>query len=216
MQPEGARVWRIPDAYLGSANMGGQPCSHEAVCVLNTGGRPANLALTFYFADCEPVGPIRITVGAGRCDHIRTDQPARFGGYAIPRDTPYGIRLESDVPVAVQYSPAGRHPAELRVDDGDPVSPAVTEVIAYIGSAGATAALNFLREGRRIVLLKAPAAAGMLGLIEGLPDAISSIGIGRGDLISLYRRGSQPRNSFLGGDCFHPRSSSKCLGRNCL
>ena len=101
---EGARVWLIPDAFLGSANMGGQPCSHEAICVLNTGARAAHLAITFYFADREPVGPIGIEVGAGRCDHIRTDDPGRFGGYAIPRDTPYGIRIESDIPVVVQYS----------------------------------------------------------------------------------------------------------------
>lgn len=104
MAEEGARIWFIPDCYLGSANMGGNPCSHEAVCVLNTGNRPARLEFTFYFADREPVGPIEVQVGAGRCDHIRLDQPERFGGFAVPRDTPYGIRLASDVPVSVQYS----------------------------------------------------------------------------------------------------------------
>jgi len=101
---EGARVWLIPDAYLGSANMGGEPCSHEAVCVLNTGDEPARVAFTFYFADREPAGPFAIAVGPRRCDHIRTDRPERFGGFAVPRDTPYGIRLESDIPVCVQYS----------------------------------------------------------------------------------------------------------------
>ena len=103
-QADGARTWLIPDAYLGSANTGGQPCSHEAICVLNTGEQAANLAITFYFADREPVGPIAIRVNARRSDHIRTDQPERFGGFAIPRDTPYAIRVESDVPVTVQYS----------------------------------------------------------------------------------------------------------------
>lgn len=101
---EGRYVWHIPDAYLGSANQGGQPCSHEAICVLNAGDRPARLRFTFFFADREPVGPVEVTVGARRCNHLRTDQPERWGGYAIPRDTPYGIRLESDVPVSVQYS----------------------------------------------------------------------------------------------------------------
>ena len=84
--------------------MGGQPCTHEAVCVLNTGDCPAQLSFTFYFAGRKPVGPIMVQAGAGRCDHIRMDHPERFGGYAVLRDTPYGIRLESDVPVSVQYS----------------------------------------------------------------------------------------------------------------
>ena len=71
---EGEYVWFIPDAYLGSANMGGQPCSHEAVCVLNTGDRSARLKFTFYFADREPVGPIEVLIGARRSDHIRLDK----------------------------------------------------------------------------------------------------------------------------------------------
>lgn len=74
------------------------------MCLLNTSDRPALLAFTFYFAGREPEGPNEILVGPRRCNHIRTDDPGLFGGFAVPRDTPYGIRLESDVPVSVQYS----------------------------------------------------------------------------------------------------------------
>ncbi|MBC7871901.1 MAG: hypothetical protein H7Y09_13740, partial [Chitinophagaceae bacterium] len=39
-----------------------------------------------------------------RCVHVRMDKPDHIGGYTIPFDVPYGLRIRSDVPIIVQYS----------------------------------------------------------------------------------------------------------------
>ena len=62
------------------------------------------IELDFYFADREPIENVVISMPAKRCYHIRMDIPEQVGGYQIPLDTPYGVRLRSDVPVVVQYS----------------------------------------------------------------------------------------------------------------
>lgn len=97
------KTWLIPDAYLPPAG-DGPPFGHEAVCILNTSTRDARVRLDLYFEDREPVLGIVAVVGAERSRHLRLDDPAALGGVAIPRETPYAIRLTSDVPVAVQYS----------------------------------------------------------------------------------------------------------------
>lgn len=102
----GARTWTIPDAYLPAKGPKGKPgyVGHESLCVLNTGPRAATLRIGFYFADREPVTTVTVHVGAGRCQHIRFDDPAQLGGYAVPREVPYGLRVESDVAIVVQHS----------------------------------------------------------------------------------------------------------------
>jgi hypothetical protein len=103
--PEGARLWFIPDTYLATPpNRDGPYFSHEAICILNTGPRPAHIALDFYFEDRPPVKDIRLVVHAERAAHVRLDRPEALGGYVVPRDTPYAVRLRSDEPVIVQYS----------------------------------------------------------------------------------------------------------------
>ena len=96
-------TWFIPDAYLPAAG-DGPPFGHEAVCVLNPGDREAHLTLDLYFEDRPPVRGIAIAVGAERSRHLRMDDTAALGGTQVPRETPYAIRVTSDVPVAVQYS----------------------------------------------------------------------------------------------------------------
>jgi len=102
---EGARVWLIPDGYLASPIGDGKPYqSHEAICVLNTGRRAAHIRLDLYFEDREPVRDIVVTVGAERTFHIRLDKAEHLGGVQLPRNTPYAIRVRSDVPVVVQHT----------------------------------------------------------------------------------------------------------------
>jgi hypothetical protein len=100
---EGARTWLIPDAYIPPHTTGDLP-SHEAVCVLNTGGSNARLELSFYFEDRDPITGVGINVPGKRTRHIRTDDPGALGGVELPRGVPFAIRVNSDVPVTVQYS----------------------------------------------------------------------------------------------------------------
>jgi len=101
-QGEGARIWIIPDGFLPQGGEGIE--SHEAICVLNSGLQTALLTVTAYYADRPPQRSAPIAVPAERDLHLHLDLPAELGGLEIPRETPYGLRVESDRPVIVQHS----------------------------------------------------------------------------------------------------------------
>ena len=76
--------------------------SHETACLLNAGDEDARVELTLYFADREPVGPYRVTVGARRTLHLRfndLEDPV-----PVPRDTDYACVIRSNVPIVVQHT----------------------------------------------------------------------------------------------------------------
>ena len=99
---EGAHIWLIPDAYIPERSSGDLP-SHEAICVLNTSLSDARIALTFYFEDGDPLTG-DVVVPAERTRHLRTHDVDAMGGVELPKGIPFAIRVQSDVPVCVQYS----------------------------------------------------------------------------------------------------------------
>ena len=105
MSSDGAKVWFIPDGYLATP-VDDDPGykNHEAICILNSTPRNAHIFLDFYYADRDPAEDIAIIIPAKRCVHVRIDHPEELGGYVVPFDTPYGVRLRSDVAIIVQYS----------------------------------------------------------------------------------------------------------------
>lgn len=113
MTPVGRRVWIIAEGYIPSASSSDARdfISHETACVLNAGETEAQLEITLYFADREPIGPYRFTVPARRTRHFRfndmnTPEP-------VPRDTDYSSIIISDVPVIVQHTRLDSRRAEL-------------------------------------------------------------------------------------------------------
>lgn len=105
MSPDGAKVWFIPDAYLATpADDDPVYKNHESICVLNATADAADLKLDFYFEDRDPIENVAVTIPAKRCHHVRMDIPEQVGGYEIPFDVPYGVRVRSSVPIVVQYS----------------------------------------------------------------------------------------------------------------
>jgi hypothetical protein len=109
----GRTIWAIPEGYIPAAGTGPGRAfeSHETACILNAGDRDAQVEITLYFADREPVGPYRVTVPARRTRHVRfndLDDPA-----PVPRDTDYASLLRSDVPVVVQHTRLDSRQAEL-------------------------------------------------------------------------------------------------------
>lgn len=110
--PIGHNVWAIAEGYIPSQSNGPAPdmTSHETLCILNTGDRGANLSITIYFSDKEPVGPYRIEVGARRTHHLRLN--GLTDPQPIPRDTDYACVIESDVPVVVQHTRLDSRQAE--------------------------------------------------------------------------------------------------------
>ena len=119
----GKTRWAIAEGYIPGASHGPEPqmTSHETACLLNAGEREAQVRITLYFADRDPVGPYRITVPARRTRHLRFNEltdPA-----PVPRDTDYASVIESDVPIVVQHTRLDSRQAEL----------ALISTIAYAG-----------------------------------------------------------------------------------
>jgi hypothetical protein len=100
----GATRWVIAEGYIPGASSGSGRAfeSHETACILNAGERDANVRITLYFADREPVGPYRVTVPARRTRHVRFNDLADPA--SVPRDTDYSSVIESDVPIVVQHT----------------------------------------------------------------------------------------------------------------
>ena len=99
----GKNVWMIADGYM-SDTVKGEFVSHEAICVLNVSGKDANINLTIYFEDAEPMKNIKAVCKNDRTNHIRLDKIVTEDGKKIPRNTPYAVLVESDQPIVVQSS----------------------------------------------------------------------------------------------------------------
>jgi len=102
--PIGRTRWAIAEGYIPAESHGQTPQleSHETFCVLNVSDIDAVLEVTVFFAEREPAGPYRFTVGARRTRHIRFN---RFRNpEPIPRDTDFASLIEANVPVVVQHS----------------------------------------------------------------------------------------------------------------
>lgn len=111
MSDIGHKRWAIAEGYIpsGSVSQDHALVSHEAVCLLNAGMKDANIEITLYFEDGEPVGPYRVNLGAQRTLHLRLNDlkdPA-----PVPRDISYASVIEADVPIVVQHTRLdSRHP----------------------------------------------------------------------------------------------------------
>jgi hypothetical protein len=107
----GHRSWAIAEGYIPGDSLNDDPAfiSHETACILNAGDQDADVEITIYFADRDPVGPYRVSVPARRTLHLRfndLEDPA-----PVPRDTDYASVFTSNVPIVVQHTRLdSRHP----------------------------------------------------------------------------------------------------------
>lgn len=98
--------WLIPDMYYPSENQPGPVFGHEAVSVLNTADTDAEIFITLYFEDRDPVVLSKQICGAKRTYHIRMELITTDEGEKVPTDTPYAAVVECEKELAVQYSRA--------------------------------------------------------------------------------------------------------------
>ena len=96
--------WLVPDCYWPEITTPGHYVSHEAICVLNTGDQAADIKITLYFEDREPMCGFTAVCGARRTNHIRMDKIVNADGEQVPMGVPYAALVESNVPVVCQYS----------------------------------------------------------------------------------------------------------------
>ena len=110
--PIGRRRWAIAEGYIPGWSNGPEPQleSHETVCILNASEQDANVEITIFHADREPVGPYRVSVPARRTRHIRFNELT--DPEPIPKDTDFASVIESDVPVVVQHTRLDSRQAE--------------------------------------------------------------------------------------------------------
>ncbi|WP_430701327.1 sensory rhodopsin transducer [Paenibacillus tundrae] len=99
---KGHTYWVIPDGYIPPDSSGALE-SHESICVLNTGTEDAELEITIFFEDRDPLEQVSARVPGRRTKHIRTAS-LQANGESIPLGVPYAITVSSNVPIIVQYS----------------------------------------------------------------------------------------------------------------
>lgn len=109
----GKRRWAIAEGYIPSGGTGEGRAfeSHETVCILNASDEDANVRITIFFKDREPVGPYHCTVAARRTQHVRFNDLQ--DPEPVPRDTDYASLIESDVPIVCQHTRLDSRQAEL-------------------------------------------------------------------------------------------------------
>jgi hypothetical protein len=110
--PIGRTRWEIPGGHVPVDSTGPEPemVSHERLCLLNAGGETATLEVTLHYADGREAGPYPLTVAPRRVRHVRIDD--LIDPYAPPLGEDYGIVVESNVPVVVQWSRQDTRQAE--------------------------------------------------------------------------------------------------------
>lgn len=114
-QPLGRRRWACAEGYIPQWSNGPDPelTSHETACLLNPSDQAAQVEITLYFSDRDPVGPYVIEVPSERTRHVRFNQLEE--PEPIPSGTDFAWVVESDVPVVVQHSRLDSRQAENAV-----------------------------------------------------------------------------------------------------
>lgn len=103
--------WAIAEGYIPGEGLEGDRAliSHETACLLNAQDEDAEVRITLYFTDREPVGPYKVKLAARRTLHLRfndLEDPE-----PVPRDTDYACVIKSNVPIVVQHTRMdSRHP----------------------------------------------------------------------------------------------------------
>ncbi len=103
-EPIGKLRWAIAEGYIPPASTGDsrEMVSHETVCILNAADSDADVRITVYFTDREPVGPYRMTVPARRTRHFRFNEFS--DPEPVPVNTDFASVIESSVPIVVQHT----------------------------------------------------------------------------------------------------------------
>lgn len=113
LQALGRTTWVIAEGYIPSESTGEGRAfeSHETACLLNVSDEEAQVEITLFFSDREPVGPYQVTVPARRTVHQRFNDLK--DPEPVPRDTDYASVITSNVPVVVQHTRLDSRRAEL-------------------------------------------------------------------------------------------------------
>jgi hypothetical protein len=100
----GHTVWAVPGGHIPLYSTGHEPerTSRDELSLLNTSDKVAQVDLTIFYTDREPIGPYQLMVPARRVRQVRLND--LIDPEAIPLDTPYAAVLIATVPIVVQFT----------------------------------------------------------------------------------------------------------------
>lgn len=102
---EGKHQWYIVDGYRPAPQP--DPTAvyegHESIMILNPNAQDANVLISIYFEDRDPVENIPFSVPAKRIRCFKSHEKEVLGGLEIGIGVQYSMTLKSDVGVIVQY-----------------------------------------------------------------------------------------------------------------
>lgn len=100
----GHRRWAVSAGWAPSRATGAEPLfsSRDQIALLNTGPQLANVRLRVLYAEHGPVGPYRIGIAPRRLRNLRIND--LIFPEAVRLDEAYGLAIDSDQPVVVQFT----------------------------------------------------------------------------------------------------------------
>lgn len=104
MTPIGRTRWALSAGCIPAHGHGEEPAftPHDQLALLNAGDEVANVRVQVVYTARDPVGPFRLVVAAGHARRVRIND--LIFPEAVRLDEPYGLVVESDQPVVVQFT----------------------------------------------------------------------------------------------------------------
>jgi len=101
----GSKVWYVADGWMPLKNETKDASyeGHEAIMILNSSNRDAEVKVDIYFEGKEPIENIKLVVPPKRVKCFRMDHPDEIGGLEIDRLYQYALRFRSNIDVVIQY-----------------------------------------------------------------------------------------------------------------
>jgi hypothetical protein len=100
----GKRHWAISVGSIPSRSSGAEPAftSRDQIALLNASGELANVRIRVLYAERGEIGPFRLGVAPRRLRSIRIND--LIFPEAVRLDEPYGLVVDSDVPIVMQFT----------------------------------------------------------------------------------------------------------------
>jgi hypothetical protein len=104
MEHTGNKKWIIPGGYIPFTSRGKEPAflSQDKISILNINEKSATVRITIFYKEDEAVEYEPVKVKGRRIRKIRIND--LINPFPVILETEYGIMIESDEPVVVQFS----------------------------------------------------------------------------------------------------------------
>jgi hypothetical protein len=98
------KTWAFAAGHIPLTSTGHEPTftSHDKIAILNTSAQDADITITIFYEDEDPVEDHVICVKARRIRKIRFND--LIDPLPLPLDKPFGFIVQSSVAVVVQFS----------------------------------------------------------------------------------------------------------------